>query len=286
MSLSALSTELDTKIAEFLADDRPTTSAFSQVSKYYRAVSEPLLYKHLLLDEYDGYTTMRLLFTILSRDQLALHIQSLTVLRSTPPRVLSETETRNATERNQAELWECATKIQATINGIASPDRGFQNHLRRRMAWFGGIYTFQTKTLDHILAVILCMAPNVHILALDQGHDLGAYQMTRSILTEHWKGVAAPFAKLEALTLSGARHQRIDPPLLPSMTSLEVKYTSLDDSEHGNLLCQPLPMPAQPLLRRLVLVNILNFSPGMLMHLGISMSSYIPWRNARPIWKR
>jgi hypothetical protein len=45
MSFSALSTELDTKIVACL--DHAALDAMSRVSKYYRAVTEPLLYQYL-----------------------------------------------------------------------------------------------------------------------------------------------------------------------------------------------------------------------------------------------
>jgi hypothetical protein len=44
MSLSALSTELDNRILDFL--DHDALNAISKISKYYRSVAEPRLYRN------------------------------------------------------------------------------------------------------------------------------------------------------------------------------------------------------------------------------------------------
>ncbi|KAF2823309.1 hypothetical protein CC86DRAFT_409229 [Ophiobolus disseminans] len=49
MSFNKLSNELDSNIAGFPDGDKHALSAFSQVSKYYRKIAEPYLYRHVSL---------------------------------------------------------------------------------------------------------------------------------------------------------------------------------------------------------------------------------------------
>jgi len=49
MPMNKLSTELDAKIASFLDSEASSLSALSKVSKYYRPVAEPFLYREIVL---------------------------------------------------------------------------------------------------------------------------------------------------------------------------------------------------------------------------------------------
>lgn len=62
MSINKLPTELHSMIAEYLDCDTRSLSALSQVSKYYRDVAEPCLYRYLVPD-FDRVVLEQLLLT-------------------------------------------------------------------------------------------------------------------------------------------------------------------------------------------------------------------------------
>jgi hypothetical protein len=78
MNLDALSTELDAQIIEHLHDDRQALSSFSRVSKYYRALCEPILYRDLAFRNPSQAQMKRLLMTLLDLPSLAKHIKTVT----------------------------------------------------------------------------------------------------------------------------------------------------------------------------------------------------------------
>lgn len=151
------------------------------------------------------------------------------------------------------------------MNDIASPDRGYKRGVGHRNAWFSRIFSLEADSLDDILALILCMAPNLQLLDLDEGVCMHAFKETLSMLSQPWTGEDAPFSKVKTLKLAGHLNYCPTRPLLPSMTSLELKGGSLHDENALPSLFQPLPMPAEPLLRRLVLIKMSYFTPVTLI---------------------
>ena len=123
--MDKLSTELDAKITNYLLDSTPALSAFSKVSKYYRKVVEPYLYKNIVLKEYHDHTLKRLFFTLLDRKNLALHIQSVTIVENIP-RYHSQsddededgTETLKQKEAINLGLWDHSGAIQRAIGDV------------------------------------------------------------------------------------------------------------------------------------------------------------------------
>ncbi|KAF1945077.1 hypothetical protein EJ02DRAFT_451912 [Clathrospora elynae] len=73
MSLSALPTELDSRILDFLEHD--ALNAMLKVSKYYRGVAEPYLYRHLAFTNLQDTEVRALLLGVVSRPLLATHIK-------------------------------------------------------------------------------------------------------------------------------------------------------------------------------------------------------------------
>lgn len=258
MSLSALSTELDTKIVLYLANDTPALSAFSKISKYYRGVAEPYLYKDIVLIDQDDHTIKQLFCTLLARTQLAHQIRSITVQK--PKRNIIAKDG----ERIDADLWKSVGAIQSTMNDIASPIRGYEEGVTRRNAWFSGIFSPESYNIDHILALILCLAPNLDSLNLYQGFRPSAYAPIHSVLRQPWKGEETPFGKFTALKLAGHAMDYRSCPLLPSMISCELRETNIMNLGEIPPLHEPLPMPTQPLLQRIVLIGVQNFSPTLL----------------------
>jgi hypothetical protein len=78
MSLQALSTELDVAIIKYL--DRGPQSRLSLASKYYRRVTEHLLYSVLRFFNNENDRIKRLLLTLVSREDLRHSIMSFELL--------------------------------------------------------------------------------------------------------------------------------------------------------------------------------------------------------------
>jgi hypothetical protein len=68
MSLEKLSTELDIHIVQY--PDRTDVSSFSQTSKYYRSICEPILYEAVTFWSDEHNRVKRLLLTLLARSEL------------------------------------------------------------------------------------------------------------------------------------------------------------------------------------------------------------------------
>jgi len=261
-AMDKLSTELDTKIATFL--DTRSLSSFSKVSKYYRSVAESILYKDIVLKDYDEYTLKRLFLTLLARKELALYILSMTVVEHG-----GIEQSREQKEKNNMDLWAYANAIQETIADVISAERGSQDIHTRRATWFSSIFRQQPTSVDHILTLILCMALNIRNIDLYHHDDVDiggpdAYMHVRSVLLKHWTGDNAPFQKVKALTFHGPAAGDFITLVLPTMTSLEVRKTCPMVLYDGTLFKEPLPMPAQPLLRRLVFSETRNLSAELL----------------------
>lgn len=77
MSFSDLPTELDQQVIEYI-ENAQDLSSMTQVSKYYRELTEPSLYRHLDLREDDFVGVCRLLDTIIRRPILTEFIESIT----------------------------------------------------------------------------------------------------------------------------------------------------------------------------------------------------------------
>jgi hypothetical protein len=77
MSMSALSTEIDEHVIQYLS--HADLHNLSLVSKYYRALAEPHMYRHFVFRGNHAHTMFLLFFAILARKDLALHIKSFTL---------------------------------------------------------------------------------------------------------------------------------------------------------------------------------------------------------------
>jgi hypothetical protein len=74
MSFATLSTEMDTRIISFM--DRRSLDNMSRTSKYYRQITEPLLYRHLKFKGRDHAAIMHLSVVLTNRQDLANYIKS------------------------------------------------------------------------------------------------------------------------------------------------------------------------------------------------------------------
>ncbi|KAI4912062.1 hypothetical protein J4E90_006882 [Alternaria incomplexa] len=119
MSLQKLSTELDGQIASSLLGDTKALSAFSKTNKYYRGIAEPYLFKNIEVAANDVETSLRLLFTLLDRKELALYIGSLTYTQ--PVRRQEVTNRSLKQEKLRSDVWKYKTAIQDRMDEVLFP---------------------------------------------------------------------------------------------------------------------------------------------------------------------
>lgn len=77
MSFAVLATELDTRIISFL--DQSSLSKMSRVSRYYRRIAVPHLYKHIRFVNYNWVAIKWLSLVLAFQPALAMHIKSFTL---------------------------------------------------------------------------------------------------------------------------------------------------------------------------------------------------------------
>lgn len=118
ISLSQLPTELDSRIANYLVDDKKPLSSLSKVSKYYRSVAELLLYMNLTFadDDYTGLTLLML--TLVHRERLSLHIKSLKVDHHKTLKGFLDFGDLVVESAEGARLWAETSAVHAKINEI------------------------------------------------------------------------------------------------------------------------------------------------------------------------
>jgi hypothetical protein len=226
----------------------------SKVSKHYRALAEPYLYKNIVLKQYDEHGLMRLFFTLLARKDLALHILSLTLVPS--PRMQLSTEQEN---ENLADLWKYTNAAQEVLTGLMFLAQESSTSLKSQLWWLRTILSgYKNDTEDHFLAVVLCMAFDIENIDLHRDLEVNRDCKTRRVISTPWKGNNHPFKKPKSLTYSGKSLTRDTIPLLPSMSSLEDRQHYTTKIDRGSLFVQPLPLPASPLLRTLVFSCVEN----------------------------
>lgn len=93
MSIQKLSSELDNMILTHLDGDTKSFDSISRLSHYYRALSEPFLYKDLTFTTPSKHRVRFLLLILLERPSLALYIKKVTlVLHNTDSRSLDPAE--------------------------------------------------------------------------------------------------------------------------------------------------------------------------------------------------
>lgn len=168
MSLSALPTEVDDIIIEFLgaSDDRKALSSLSCVSKYYRGLVEPVLYRDLKFQAAEEVPMKQLLLTLLSRTDLAKHIESFT-LSETPRTVNIGERWIHGRNKLAKDLWRQVQSIETAVKEV--PRLGAET----RLELLGGVlyshsgsYVSPEPSVDTALALILSWAVNIKAVDL------------------------------------------------------------------------------------------------------------------------
>ena len=168
MSLSALPTEVDDIIIEFLgaSDDREALSSLSYVSKYYRGPVEPVLYRNLKFQADEEVPIKQLFLTLLSRMDLAKHIESFT-LSETPRTVNIGERWIHGRTKLAKDLWRQVRSIETAVKKV--PRLGVET----RLELFGGIlfshsgsYVSPQPSVNATIALILSWAINIKAMDL------------------------------------------------------------------------------------------------------------------------
>ncbi|CAA9965435.1 hypothetical protein PTMSG1_08794 [Pyrenophora teres f. maculata] len=215
MSLARLSTELDAHIVEYC--DFESQLALCSVSKYWRGLAEPDLYRNLRfkVDEYEQ--TELLLLTLLKRQDLARYIKSFHVT----PSIISEHDSskermsKEAEQRERQRLviyeksWDLLPKMQQIIRTVW-PSLHPELVTDSLLPQMGDA----TSISDHTLALILTLATNLEDLQMRVPISNGLHLV--SILIHYYRTVAEvasrksyPFCKLKNLVAWSAKYDRL-----------------------------------------------------------------------------
>jgi hypothetical protein len=245
--MDKLPTELDSRIASFLVGKTKVLSAFSKVNKYYRMLAEPYLYKTITIKEGDRYTLFWLLFTLLERKELALSITSFLL-------VPGSGSGSSATKKEKEEQLESGLRVHRDslhqrILEVVSP------HFLTFLRWRLELLEDPSVRGNHFLALILCMAKKIERISFWECVD-GSCRSTRALLAmPPCVEDDAPFKHLKYLSFGGLEILLSITPILPSLETLEIEDCYLRPRRFVPLFRYPLPMPPQPVLRRLVFQN-------------------------------
>jgi len=271
MSLGELSTELDCAIVSFLEDDKRALSAFSKVSKYYRAIAEPHLYQALGFKSVEWESLTRLLLTLIKREDLALHITIFTLDCGTNIPMQSILPSM---ENIGQDLWNSVSAIRDKLNDVLSLKRSSDGtSLAFRI--LSQLYT--TEFPDAVVAVVLCLATNLRQIHLCAPKEWPLRSVWAALSSPWEHSAKRPFEKLEFLSICGCGGMLVPPPvILPPMTHLVIANCNFgaELAAGTNPFCHPLPIPkapSRPALEDLWLHSV-DATPASIQHLISS-----PW---------
>jgi hypothetical protein len=110
--MDALSNEIDENIIQRLG--LAELNALSKSSKYYRALTEPFIYKELVFHTDNHYKVMQLFLTILGRQNLARYIHKFTLTNEESPNAIA-----TVTDAYHTAFWDSILLAKETIGTIA-----------------------------------------------------------------------------------------------------------------------------------------------------------------------
>jgi len=269
MSLQKLSTELDGQIASCLVGDTKALSAFSKTNKYYRGIAEPYLYTNIEVYESELERPLRLLFTLLDRKDLALHIKSLSYV---PAEHWSshDADIKPPTRKKlQSDVWKYAHAIQEVLDEVLSPGCGFSDFLSAKLTLYCDILT---APMGHYLArdqgftLILFMAQKVQYLEL--GSEEPPTHVLR-LLWAPWNDGKGPFQNVQRLVHNAGLSLMPSIVVLPTLRTLEynVGYFDVEARATSSMFAYPSPMPAQPVLHRIQFTTTRNITPTIIQNM-------------------
>lgn len=158
MSFEGLPTELDSHVLSFL--EIPELSAMSMVSKTYRRVAEPYLYRQLICSTESPLSVRWLLITMIQRPELAAYIRSITLDQST----FSGKRTCEKAEKAAGCLEGYCQAIQMIIYDILRPPRDTADNC---LFWFS--QALSDDYLEASLTVVICPSTNIESITIASG---------------------------------------------------------------------------------------------------------------------
>jgi hypothetical protein len=211
MSIATLSTELDTKITTHLQGHLDALETMSRVSKYYRGLAEPFLYRDLAFRVVDEVRIKCLLMTLLDRPALAEYIRTFAIagwiLRPSYGINPSYWKTLNALA---SRLWTYNNAIGKAVFTLPLP-ASTATSVFGSIYMRGGTALQYVPSIDGVVALLLCMATNIEAIYLAMsGPDY--FHLTREVLNGPWThangaellaGCRTPFRKLKSLHFQG-----------------------------------------------------------------------------------
>ncbi|KAG9194014.1 hypothetical protein G6011_04049 [Alternaria panax] len=231
MSLQKLSTELDINIINRL--DAPDLSSISCISKYYRRISEPLLYREIGIGSDSHDRIKQLLLTFISRKDLRKLIQRFHLLHADdhnrdlpqhhPSIWFPEDRDGDALYHR---LWAHVVGIQEAMESMSRRSLLIPQF---KTTWLASIFE-PYPFFDGALSLILCLAYNLKTINLEMcaRHTIS---MARCVLQNvNWHNVKVttpgiPFQQLTHLAFQGTRDSPLyyDVPVLPRLEHLRVE---------------------------------------------------------------
>jgi hypothetical protein len=277
MSLDRLPTELDSKIAGYLVDDKKSLSALSMTSKYYRSLTEPHLYQNLSFDSNDWEALTLLMLTLVHGERLALHIKSLEIGHY-HRRLYESCADRVFKAAVGARLWAESAGVYNKIKEL------IQAALRIEVNACYVLIPLHSKLFSDYslyppLALMLCLAENISALSVcEQAQG----QPRLSI----WRFISLPWAQfkpkalgsLEYLSICGYYEDGIfgpGPGILPPMTTLKISKCSssnggVDDTFPNRLFTLPVAIlsPQIKRVQKLILTEVLVTPRSIMIFIG------------------
>jgi hypothetical protein len=158
--MESLSTGIDENIIRRLPQG--ALNSMSRVSKGYHALTEPYLYRDVVLSYKQPLYTFQLFFTILKRKDLVKYITSFTL---TSDNIDHTTQTFH--QSFFEELLDAAMEVKDLLKKVAT----LLDDKQHVLEWYASIYAPSGRlgtqaTSQSALALILCAATNLESLSL------------------------------------------------------------------------------------------------------------------------
>ncbi|KAI4653392.1 hypothetical protein J4E93_001158 [Alternaria ventricosa] len=268
MSLQKLSTELDGHIASCLVGNTKALSAFSKTNKYYRGIAEPYLYTNVEVYESDLERPLRLLFTLLDRKELALHIKSLSYVPAQHGSSHDADIKPSTRKELQSDVWKYTYAIQEVLDEVLSPGCGFLEFLSAKLTLYCDILTAPMGhylASDQVFTLILFMAQKVQYL------ELGSKEPPTHVLRllwAPWNDGKGPFQNVKRLVHNAGLSLMPSAVVLPTLRTLEYNVGYFDVARTTtSIFHYPSPMPASPVLRRIQFTTTRNITPAIIQNM-------------------
>jgi hypothetical protein len=249
MSLQALSTELDVAIIKYL--DRGSQSRLSLASKYYRRITEHLLYSVLRFFNNENDRIKQLLLMLVSREDLRHSIMSFELLhkrcRANSRYSAIEKHIPAPPDRQGDDLCEYLM-AQSGLITIALSELAVRYGIgtQYKMSLYAKIFE-SLPLFDGALALILCMATKFTTIDLELSPSHGL-PTTRSLMDfGDWVNPgqasdARPFGALKTLRLRGITNGRRRNVAYDAVGQPELQTLDIEGNDRLHAFCLP-PFP-------------------------------------------